>query len=110
MRGPAIVEGDSGTLPCGRLSHARNRGAVGEGEATEISSHSAPLCFCCGRAAYLMAEAMGLSGIVSLFFFGIVLSHYNWSVPPRYLSVLTPVFGTHALRSLPGTLRAPPRG
>eukprot|EP00929_Paragymnodinium_shiwhaense_P042859 TRINITY_DN22111_c0_g1_i1.p1 TRINITY_DN22111_c0_g1~~TRINITY_DN22111_c0_g1_i1.p1 ORF type:complete len:706 (-),score=106.85 TRINITY_DN22111_c0_g1_i1:153-2270(-) len=53
-----------------------------------------------GLAAYLtfaISQLLGLSGIVALFFFGIVLAHYNWynlSEPSKVASKVT--FGTLA--------------
>jgi sodium/hydrogen exchanger 8 len=44
---------------------------------------------------YLVAEATGLSGIVSLFFFGIVLSHYNW----YNLSISSQVATAHGFKA-----------
>ena len=34
--------------------------------------------FLCAYCAYAVGEALYLSGIMSLFFCGIILSHYNW--------------------------------
>lgn len=36
--------------------------------------------FLCAYTAYAVGEAMYLSGIMALFFCGVVLSHYNWYV------------------------------
>lgn len=36
------------------------------------------ILFLFAYASYGMGEAIGLSGIMALFFCGIVLSHYNW--------------------------------
>lgn len=36
------------------------------------------LVFLFAYASYAIGEVLGLSGIMSLFFCGIVLSHYNW--------------------------------
>lgn len=36
------------------------------------------MLFLFAYGSYAMGESIGLSGIMSLFFCGIVLSHYNW--------------------------------
>eukprot|EP00761_Pharyngomonas_kirbyi_P008718 gb/GECH01008730.1/.p1 GENE.gb/GECH01008730.1/~~gb/GECH01008730.1/.p1 ORF type:complete len:560 (+),score=112.59 gb/GECH01008730.1/:1-1680(+) len=40
--------------------------------------------------AYLTAEALGLSGIVSLFFCGIIMGHYTWYNVSPYSKLTTP--------------------
>lgn len=36
------------------------------------------MLFMCAYCAYAIGEALYLSGIMALFFCGIILSHYNW--------------------------------
>lgn len=44
----------------------------------EHDGYEVALLFMMAYASYAISEAVGLSGIMSLFFCGIVLSHYNW--------------------------------
>lgn len=47
----------------------------------EHDGYEVALLFMMAYASYAISEAVGLSGIMSLFFCGIVLSHYNWCAP-----------------------------
>lgn len=46
--------------------------------------------------SYMLAEAASMSGIVSLFFFGVAVSHYNWS----NLSVSAQITTAHGFKAL----------
>lgn len=61
------------------------------------------LCFC--YLCYATAEAVQLSGIMALFFQGLVLSHYNaYNLSPRAHVASEQIFSTFATVSLIGTV------